>query len=48
MFGSDVIASVILDRRQRYCQIIPTSSHSYRIKDKVDNLKKGNEIMFGM
>ncbi len=41
MFGDDVIASAILDRLLHYCHIVPTSGSSYRIKDKLDNLKNG-------
>ena len=41
MFGDDVIASAILDRLLHHCHIIPTSGPSYRIKDKLGNLKKG-------
>jgi len=45
MFGDDVIASAIPDRLHHYCHIIllgRTSSPSYRIKDKLENLKKGD------
>ena len=41
MFGDDVIASAILDRLLHHCHIILTSGPSYRIKDKLENLKKG-------
>jgi DNA replication protein DnaC len=40
MFGDDVIASAILDRLLHHCHIFPTSGPSYRIKDKLENLKK--------
>ena len=40
MFGDDVIASAILDRLLHHCYIIPTSGPSYRIKDKIENLRK--------
>lgn len=40
MFGDDVIASAILDRLLHHCHIIPTSGPSYRIKDKLDKVKK--------
>ena len=39
MLGDDVIASAILYRLLHYCHIVPTSGPSYRIKDKLDNLK---------
>jgi DNA replication protein DnaC len=42
MFGDDVIASAILDRLLHHCHIIPTSGLSYRIKDKLENLKEGD------
>lgn len=42
MFGDDVIASAILDRLLHHCHIIPTSGPSYRIKDKLENIKKGD------
>jgi len=41
MFGDDVIASAILGRLLHHCHIILTSGPSYRIKDKLENLKKG-------
>ena len=40
MFGDDVIASAILDRLLHHCHIIPTNGPSYRIKDKLDKVKK--------
>lgn len=40
MFGDDVIASAILDRLLHHCHIIPTSGPSYRIKDKLEKIKK--------
>jgi DNA replication protein DnaC len=42
MFGDDVIASAILDRLLHYCHIIPTSGPSYRIKDKMEKIKKND------
>jgi DNA replication protein DnaC len=42
MFGDDVIASAILDRLLYHCHIIPTSGPSYRIKDKLARIKKGD------
>ena len=41
MFGDDVIASAILDRLLHHCHIIATNGPSYRIKDKLDKVKKG-------
>ncbi len=41
MFGNDIIASAILDRLLHFCHIIPASGLSYRIKDKLENLKRG-------
>lgn len=40
MFGDDVIASAILDRLLHHCHIISTSGPSYRIKDKLEKVKK--------
>ena len=40
MFGDDVIASAILDRLLHHCHIIPTTGPSYRIKDKLEKIKK--------
>jgi DNA replication protein DnaC len=42
MFGDDVIASAILDRLLHHCHIIPTGGPSYRIKDKLARIKKGD------
>jgi len=42
MFGDDVIASAILDRLLHHCHIIATSGPSYRIKDKLEKVKKGD------
>jgi DNA replication protein DnaC len=42
MFGDDVIASAILDRLLHHCHIIPTSGRSYRIKDKLENVERGD------
>lgn len=42
MFGDDVIASAILDRILHHCHIIPTSGPSYRIKDKLEKVKRGD------
>lgn len=42
MFGDDVIPSTILDRMLHHCHIIPTSGPSYRIKDKLPKVKKGD------
>jgi len=42
MFGDDVIASAIFDRLFRLCHIIATSGQSYRIKDKLEKVKKGD------
>lgn len=42
MFGDDVIASAILDRLLHHCHIIPTSGPSYRIKDKLEKIKKND------
>jgi DNA replication protein DnaC len=39
MFGDDVIASALLDRLLHHCHIIPTYGPSYRIKDKIGNIK---------
>lgn len=40
MFGDDVIASAILDRLLHHCHIIAASGRSYRIKDKLEKVKK--------
>ena len=42
MFGDDVIASAILDRLLHHCHIIATNGPSYRIKDKLEKVKKGD------
>jgi len=42
MFGDDVIASAILDRLLHHCHIIATNGPSYRIKDKLERVKKGD------
>ena len=42
MFGDDVIASAILDRLLHHCHIIANNGPSYRIKDKLEKVKKGD------
>jgi len=42
MFGDEVIASAILDRLLHHCHIIATNGPSYRIKDKLEKVKKGD------
>jgi len=42
MFGDDVIAAAILDRLLHHCHIIATNGPSYRIKDKLEKVKKGD------
>ena len=42
MFGDNVIASTIVNRIIRHCEIIKITGQSYRIKGKIDLTKEEN------